>query len=88
MHAIMSRTLAAGVLAGSLFALLPPVYGQYGVQGNIALPGARCLTDAQREINDKLKALKRTTTKDDPPWVFDADYFVGTWGSSSTGPTR
>jgi hypothetical protein len=86
MHAIMSRTLAAGVLVGSIFAFFPPVYGQYGAQGNFALPGARCLTDAQREINDKLKALKRTTTKDDPPWVFDADYFVGTWRLEFEGP--
>lgn len=75
----------AGLFTGSLLAGLP-AYGQYGLQRTTALPGARCLTDLQRENNAKLKAMNRSTTKDDPLWVFDADYFVGTWKLEFDGP--
>jgi hypothetical protein len=51
-----------------------------------SLPRARCLTDQQREINAKLKALKRPTTREDPLWVFDPNYFVGTWDLEWGGP--
>lgn len=51
-----------------------------------SLPRARCLTDEQREVNAKLKALKRATTREDPIWVFDPDYFVGTWDLEWGGP--
>ena len=86
MRSMMSRTLAAGVFTTLLLAGQPSAHAQYGMQRSTALPGAQCLTDTQRENNAKLKALNRSTTKEDPLWVFDADYFVGTWRLEWDGP--
>ena len=42
-------------------------------------PRALCLSNEDRELIVKLKALNRPTTEKDPTPPFDPDYFVGTW---------
>ncbi len=86
MRSMMRLTLVGVVVsAGSL---LGPdtASAQYGQQRTEKLPGATCLSDEQRKVNADLKALKRPTTKEDPVWIFDPDYFVGTWTLDWNGP--
>jgi hypothetical protein len=42
-------------------------------------PRKQCLSDDDRGLIAKLKALTRPTTEKDPPPPFDPDYFIGTW---------
>jgi len=39
----------------------------------------QCLSDEDLKINKDLKNLNRPTTKNDPNWIFDPDYLIGTW---------
>lgn len=75
-----------GLVFGVLLNGSALAYAQYGIQQPTPLPGPACLTDAQRQVNVGLKALARSTTKDDPVWIFDPDYFVGTWRLEWNGP--
>lgn len=68
------------------FVLMLPVSALAQQTGAASLPRAQCLSEQQRANNAKLKALTRPTTKDDPIWVFDPDYFVGTWTTDFNGP--
>src|SRR5688572_12368081 len=79
---VVALVVTTGFLAGV------PVFAQYGGArfGDTRLPGPNCLTDAQRKTNADLKALTRPTTKDDPIWIFDPEYLVGTWTIDWNGP--
>src|SRR5262249_18097980 len=41
--------------------------------------GAPCLTPELLEVNKKLLALDRPTKEGDPDWIFNPEYFTGTW---------
>ena len=48
--------------------------------GELALVSPnQCLPDEQLKIIDELRALNRPTTRQDPAWPFNPDYFIGTW---------
>ena len=49
-------------------------------------PRKECLSDADRELIGKLKALNRPTTEKDPPPPFNPDYFVGAWTMEYDAP--
>jgi hypothetical protein len=49
-------------------------------------PRKECLSDADRELIAKLKALNRPTTEKDPPPPFNPDYFVGAWTMEYDAP--
>lgn len=86
MHSIMRWKLPVGLFSALFFAQALAAEAQSVSPAAASLPRARCLTDQQRESNAKLKALKRPTTREDPIWVFDPDYFVGTWDLEWGGP--
>jgi hypothetical protein len=68
----MNRLVAMGVVLAFLV-------GSAAVWAWDAAPVAPCLTDAQLEGNKALFELRRPTTKDDPEWFFNPDYFLGAW---------
>jgi hypothetical protein len=49
-------------------------------------PRTQCLSNEDRELIARLKALTRPTTEKDPPPPFDPDYFVGTWAMEWDAP--
>jgi hypothetical protein len=49
-------------------------------------PRQECLSDTDRELIARLKALNRPTTEKDPPPPFNPDYFVGTWTMEYDAP--
>lgn len=78
----MSVAVVRGLLAVALaVACLPvPVRAQAGMPGGDPnMPAQQCLSDEQKELIKKLKALDRPTRADDPQPPFDPDFFVGTW---------
>ena len=86
MYSITHWMLPVGVFSVLSLAQPPVVQAQSISPREASLPGARCLSDEHREINAKLKALDRATAPDDPIWVFDPEYFVGTWDLEWGGP--
>ncbi len=78
--------LLVGLVSAVFFNGAATALAQYGLQRTEPLPGKNCLTDEQRQVNANLKALNRPTTKDDPLWIFDPEYFVGTWTLDWVGP--
>ena len=86
MYSLMRWMLPVGVVVAMCLAQPSATQAQSVTPAEASLPGAVCLSDAQREVNAKLKALSRATTKDDHVWVFDPEYFVGTWDLEWGGP--
>lgn len=82
----MIRPALTAAVATLLLAQPAPAAAQSVSPAPAMLPAAQCLTDQQREANAALKKLNRPTTKDDPVWVFDPAYFVGTWDLDFGGP--
>ena len=84
----ITNTVVAGLMGTAVLLAGTPVFAQYGGArfGETKLPGPHCLTDAQRKTNADLKALERPTTTEDPSWIFDPDYLVGTWTIDWSGP--
>ena len=85
---LITDTVLAGLVVTTGLLAAAPVFAQYGGArfGETRLPGPNCLSDAQRKTNAELKALTRPTTKDDPIWIFDPEYLVGTWTIDWNGP--
>ena len=86
MTSFLRWTLSVGLIAMWCLAQPAAAHAQSVAAAEASLPGAQCLSDAQLAVNAKLKALDRPTTKDDPIWVFDPTYFVGTWDLEWGGP--
>ena len=68
------REVGAAILALALCAA-PALAQHSGAPSGV--PKKECLSDADRELIGKLKALNRPTTEKDPPPPFNPDYFVG-----------
>ena len=77
------REVAAAILALVICAA-PAVAQHTGAPSGV--PRKECLSDADRELIAKLKALNRPTTEKDPPPPFNPDYFVGTWSMEYDAP--
>ena len=77
------REIAAAILALAVWAT--PALAQHSGAPSGA-PRPDCLSDADRELIGKLKALNRPTTEKDPPPPFNPDYFVGTWSMEYDAP--
>jgi Protein of unknown function (DUF1579) len=77
------REVGAAILALALCAT-PALAQHSGAPSGV--PKKECLSDADRELIGKLKALNRPTTEKDPPPPFNPDYFVGTWTMEYDGP--
>lgn len=77
------REVGAAILAFTLCAT-PALAQHSGAPSGV--PKKDCLTDADRELIGKLKALNRPTTEKDPPPPFNPDYFVGAWTMEYDGP--
>jgi hypothetical protein len=75
---------AAIVALGLQFSAAPALAQHSGAPGGT--PRAECLSDADRELIAKLKALTRPTTEKDPPPPFNPDYFVGAWTMEYEAP--
>jgi hypothetical protein len=61
-----------------LFCAAPVAAGQSGKPA-AENPAGQCLTEEQLEVNKKLVALDRPTKEGDADWIFDPDYFAGSW---------
>ena len=77
------REVAAAILA-LVIGAAPAVAQHTGAPSGV--PRKECLSDADRELIAKLKALNRPTTEKDPPPPFNPDYFVGTWSMEYDAP--
>ena len=77
------REVAAAIFAPVICAA-PAVAQHTGAPSGV--PRKECLSDADRELIAKLKALNRPTTEKDPPPPFNPDYFVGTWSMEYDAP--
>jgi len=77
------RQVGAAILVLALWAT--PVLAQHAGPPN-GVPRKDCLSDADRDLIARLKALNRPTTEKDPPPPFNPDYFVGTWAMEWDAP--
>src|SRR6266702_2177866 len=73
----MNRLVAMSVVLASLVGSAPA--WARDARSAADAPVAPCLTDAQLAANKVLFELRRPTTKDDPEWFFNPDYFLGAW---------
>ena len=73
----MSRLVAIGSVLVWLHPAVP--VGGQAVKPVTSAPVPSCLNDEQQSLNKKLRELNRPTTKEDPEWIFDPDYFLGSW---------
>jgi hypothetical protein len=77
--------LGSAILAlGVLFKATPALAQHSGAPSGA--PRTECLSDADRELIAKLKALTRPTTPQDPAPPFNPEYFVGTWTMEYDAP--
>ena len=77
------REIGAAILALGIWAT--PALAQHSGAPSGA-PRPECLSDADRELIARLKALNRPPTEKDPPPPFNPDYFVGTWSMEYDAP--
>jgi hypothetical protein len=77
------REVSAAILA--LVVCGTPAFAQHSGAPS-GTPRQECLSDADRELIARLKALNRPTTEKDPPPPFNPDYFVGTWTMEYDAP--
>jgi hypothetical protein len=62
----------------ALLQVFPTAAPQKGTPSGEGL-GAPCLTPGQVDINKKLVELNRATKEGDPDWIFNPEYFAGSW---------
>jgi hypothetical protein len=74
------------VATGLVLTFVPAPVGAQTSRTATDSTGAPCLTEEQVEGNKKLLALDRPVKKEDPEWIFNPDYFLGTWSFEWTVP--